>query len=679
MLRISSAARLSFGLVVLTTSILLVADTIGLIPSRTKPIIEERKRIGESLAIYCSVSAQKKDHDSVRNIVKLISQKYEDILSAAVRNLDGTLLAEGGDHGRYWQEIPKNASMATHVRVPIFEEDNLWGTVEISFNPIGRWGVLGTWADTLTKLIIFVMLCGFIVYRLFLKATLKQLDPTSVVPSRVKTALDSLAEGIVILEKNSQIVFANEVFAKKVGVSESSLVGRNMSEFNWTAQQNSGKSEDYPWIQALHKGKNCAGVRLCLKDNTGNNLAFMVKGSPILDDTGKCRGVLTTFDDVTKLEEQNSQLKIMLDKLEKSQDEVELKNKKLKILATRDPLTGCFNRRAFFEISNLAFSNAKTHGQALSCVMFDLDHFKSINDRHGHAGGDLILKGVSNLVRSSLRKSDIFGRYGGEEFCIFLRDTDIENAAKMAERFRRMIETHDFGGIQASASFGVSGIECGAKEVSELVDQADQQLYKAKNNGRNRVEGMKIAYNYDRVKSKYFSSDLTEDNQDTTCEVKEAHFNAAQRNDASNLVKISKSETPGVGSKKEQLKGIQPESKMVRKAKTSGASNPTSLETGPISAEIGTDREIVSIPKTGKTHSIDLVREALKHSGKISESMGLQTSLNREGDAVIQLNKDGGWGDQGKGGPQNRNHASPISVAANVLKQSKGKENTHKS
>lgn len=158
--------------------------------------------------------------------------------------------------------------------------------------------------------------------------------------------------------------------------------------------------------------------------------------------------------------------------------------------AAVDPLTGCYNRRAFeFQLKGHAAS-ADRHGKPLSVFMFDLDHFKSINDTYGHLGGDEVLKEVSLLVRRNIRTEDLFARYGGEEFIAVLPETDQTHAIELADRLRQKISKLSIpfnnSTIRVTASFGVAQLGAGA-DIVKLVEDADSMLYKAKFNGRNTV------------------------------------------------------------------------------------------------------------------------------------------------------------------------------------------------
>jgi diguanylate cyclase (GGDEF)-like protein len=229
----------------------------------------------------------------------------------------------------------------------------------------------------------------------------------------------------------------------------------------------------------------------------GSNRTFMVKCAPIKDMRGNNSSVMVSFRDVTRQEEKNDQLEGMLDLLKKSRDEVKRQNEALQILATRDPLTDCLNRRSFFEQYETVFRTALREGHRLACVMSDIDMFKQINDRYGHARGDEVISKVAETLRLSLRSRDSICRYGGEEFCIVLPDLTLSQAHALAERTRVIIEqlsikgATDASAISITASFGVSTNEQHTQTLAELIDHADKALYRAKNSGRNRVSAWK--------------------------------------------------------------------------------------------------------------------------------------------------------------------------------------------
>jgi len=160
----------------------------------------------------------------------------------------------------------------------------------------------------------------------------------------------------------------------------------------------------------------------------------------------------------------------------------------LQELSMRDPLTNIFNRKKFDDELKKEIERATRYGLALSLIIFDIDHFKKVNDTHGHQIGDMVLRDITRVVRADTRITDVFARYGGEEFVIITPETGIEGARELAEKLRQTVESHDFEKVgQVTCSFGVS--EYVLKEDAEgLVRKADYALYLAKGNGRNRVE-----------------------------------------------------------------------------------------------------------------------------------------------------------------------------------------------
>ncbi len=165
--------------------------------------------------------------------------------------------------------------------------------------------------------------------------------------------------------------------------------------------------------------------------------------------------------------------------------------------AAFDSLTDCYNRREFDRLLEQQVANAQRHGRDISVVMFDLDHFKKINDTYGHQAGDEVLRAVAKEVRRNIRKGDVLARYGGEEFVLALPDARQARALELAERVRSAVEgmvvkVTDGHEIRLTASFGVAWLK-GNPDRHSLVREADLMLYQAKANGRNRVmPGLKL-------------------------------------------------------------------------------------------------------------------------------------------------------------------------------------------
>lgn len=172
-------------------------------------------------------------------------------------------------------------------------------------------------------------------------------------------------------------------------------------------------------------------------------------------------------------------------------DDIEAKyHEEIYRLTIIDGLTQIHNKRYFLDFLDRELIRAHRHDRPLSLVLFDIDHFKSLNDEYGHLAGDYVLKKLAEVVKERVRREDLFARYGGEEFALVLAETDRPGAADLAEIIRGLVEeaTFTFDGVdlQVTISLGVSSSD-EHEEPLELIKTADDRLYVAKNNGRNRV------------------------------------------------------------------------------------------------------------------------------------------------------------------------------------------------
>ena len=187
-------------------------------------------------------------------------------------------------------------------------------------------------------------------------------------------------------------------------------------------------------------------------------------------------------------------LRIISNSLEKAglKREMRIAQEKLAEMSIRDELTGMFNRRYFQESLDREIAGAQRYNHSLALCMIDLDHFKMVNDTHGHLCGDRVLQEFAHLLDESIRKYDVACRYGGEEFAMILPDTDHDKATALCERFRKRVKGHPFTyeneTLHITASIGVTACVANDNTSGEqLIDLADKALYEAKNSGRDRV------------------------------------------------------------------------------------------------------------------------------------------------------------------------------------------------
>jgi diguanylate cyclase (GGDEF)-like protein len=295
---------------------------------------------------------------------------------------------------------------------------------------------------------------------------------------------------VALLNARGRVVLANNALREMAALDANRMHGRPLAQAAQLELVTPGAA--LPWYEVATTGKPVRGIRVYV--GTGDDRKVgMMNCSPIVDPQGEVRGCLVTIDDVTAIERSNEELRRTMLKLEQSRAQIEEQNQELVKLATRDSLTGLLNRRAFFDTARNVLARTHSAGERVAVMMVDVDHFKSFNDRYGHALGDLVLQRVAKQLLATLRTKDVVARYGGEEFCVLAELPDEESARDLAERTRRAIQIHAGTGIRhgvgltITASIGVALSTSGDVELSELLKRADKSLYEAKDQGRNRV------------------------------------------------------------------------------------------------------------------------------------------------------------------------------------------------
>jgi diguanylate cyclase (GGDEF)-like protein/PAS domain S-box-containing protein len=496
-MKINPLIRITLGLVSLTICIVLAGDFIlGLTNDQADAVHKQRLKIGKTLALQFSSLAETDQIDTIREAMVALVERNRDVLSTALRSYDGRMLASAGDHKKHWVAPAPGESTETHTKVPLMVQSREWGFIEVSFAPIRSYGLPIFTTNPLLRFLAFIAGASFLGYLFFMKRTLTHLDPKAVIPDKVRATLDLLAEGVVLIDQQDAIVLANLSFADKFGCDPNVLTGRKLSELGWRSPGSNERIEEFPWTTAMKEGKSQTDFPIAVKMKSGASMVFAANSSPILDANFNLRGAMATFNDETALQEANSVLLEMMDKLRKSQDEVNKQNEELKRLATRDPMTNCLNRRSFFEKIEKTFSVAESEGKPLSVVM---------NDKHGHGVGDKVIQMLAKLLESKFGTRDNICRYGGEEFCVMLAGKTLNEAIDLAQQARGTIESYATMGIESKSSFtvtsslGVASLEQGAKSFAQLIDQADRALYQAKESGRNRVEQWSTAMSGDKA------------------------------------------------------------------------------------------------------------------------------------------------------------------------------------
>jgi PAS domain S-box-containing protein len=317
--RVPARARIVLGLVLLLVSSLLATVALGIMPSERRAIVSGRSKLCEAVAVQCSDCIGRGGMNKLHGSFEPMLRRDEDVLSAGIRRADGTLAIEFGNHGAGWFGGDAPGMLNSRLTVPIWSGSNRWGELEVRFRPLGRAGVVGFFLQPQMRVIGFAAGTCFLLYLVYLRSMLQHLDPSKVVPPRVRSALDTLAEGLIVLDNAQRIVLANQAFAAIVGRSPEELLGAHVGHLPWESGK-SAQGEPRPWEAAILENAASRGVMMRLRDAQSNLRTFAVNCSPVLADEGKSRGVLVSLDDVTRLEQNEIELR-------KSKEEAEQANR----------------------------------------------------------------------------------------------------------------------------------------------------------------------------------------------------------------------------------------------------------------------------------------------------------------------------------------------------------------
>ena len=489
---LTPAARIALGLIALTFTLLLVVDmAFKLIPDESEMHRKIRASVSERLAMQFATLIQAQQWQALKAAADAALHRDEDILSLAIRQQNGTLVMQAGPHARNWQPPANGTSTLTHVRVPLDASDRHWGELEIRYAPVTPQNWRDWLGTPLVALTLIVVPVGFLAFYLYIRRTLQYLDPSAAIPDRVRVAFDALTEGVTVIDNAGRIMLHNRAFRQLQPGSDDVLLGKRLSDIPWLACAN--KEAIPPWEYVLTHQAQPNEQLFNIATLGGGPIRVNVKASPIKDGQYKLRGCMVTFYDVTELHLANETMRETMNALEISRVQIEQKNEDLLYLATRDPLTGCLNRRAFFDRAAPIFQKQLHEAQNIACIMTDIDFFKNVNDTYGHSVGDKVIAAVAHTFAAHLRENDLLCRYGGEEFCIVLPGSSEDRAMEIAERLRAHVEKACGENIipsetlQITSSFGVASLKSGAYDLSELIELADFALYTSKQHGRNRV------------------------------------------------------------------------------------------------------------------------------------------------------------------------------------------------
>ena len=323
----------------------------------------------------------------------------------------------------------------------------------------------------------------------------------------LENLLLEMGEGVLVLDNNKKIRFVNRSLLEMLGYSEREINNIDLLKL-FTP---SDREKVLKILEECLKGKNKCKGRTSIVSKDGREIPVLCS-IRLLKIDEKETNYLLVFTDLTEIAKREKELEDALEEIKTLNEELNKRSQQLEIalasldmklfeterakeeaerLAITDPLTSLFNRRFLEEKLSNELIRAKAYNNYLSIVMADIDHFKRINDTYGHKVGDEVLKALALILKANTRGNDTVARYGGEEFVIILSNVSKYDAYRIAERIRLEVEDTSFEEIgvpeKITVSFGISCFPEDGEDAIDLLKKADQALYQAKSQGRNRV------------------------------------------------------------------------------------------------------------------------------------------------------------------------------------------------
>jgi len=285
-----------------------------------------------------------------------------------------------------------------------------------------------------------------------------------------KILLDSLFDAVYTVDRSGRVTYWNQSCVRLTGYLSEEVIGYDLRDSCFIQDENSRKEDQHRGVDIVLETGMPGTWKGYIRRKNGQRIPVESHLSAIRDEGGNITGVVEVLRDISALQS------------------LETAHRQLLQMSRKDQLTGLYNRAAIGELLKAEIERSRRYQQPMSVVMVDIDHFKRINDRYGHDAGDKVLSKVAAVLGHNLRKPDVVGRWGGEEFLLLAPGSDASAAEKLSERLRQQLKEIPESEIAApiTACFGVAELET-EQSLDDMLYVADMALYEAKRSGRDRV------------------------------------------------------------------------------------------------------------------------------------------------------------------------------------------------
>ena len=297
MKKLSAKFHLSMGLTSIVMTLLLLATMLNMIPDREQAALAGRVALAESIASSSTLFLSKKDYSSITSNIEFALSRNDDLQAVALKREEDEKPVIFGDESAIDFSSQSDTSSPSELLLPILQGDKQWGQIRLIYTDLSGVGWWQKIRNSRLTLIAFCSLVGFALFYLYLGKALKALNPSQAVPGRVRSALDTLAEALIVIDGKSNVVLANKAFQSITGETAESVLGKKADQFKWHLndlhpdEAQADEDRIFPWQEALESAETIRGARLWLEADNGHWHKFQVNCSPIL--TGKkASGVL---------------------------------------------------------------------------------------------------------------------------------------------------------------------------------------------------------------------------------------------------------------------------------------------------------------------------------------------------------------------------------------------------